>query len=825
MASIINAASSGSGGLVSTADSSGVLQLQTNGTTALSIGTNGVLTLSNALPTGSGGTGLASFTSGGVVYASSTSALSTGSALTFDGTTFTTTGSGGFYLGANNTFLSGKQSAGSGGSLRALLGIDSSDYTYNGAYSGYYWTIQGSEQMRLTTTGLGIGTSSPSYKLDVSVGTNTIAQQWQGAGTSFTLRLKSGNGATSSSSAYRLYLDYLNGTNINSYMDFYRGLAGNDGYLVFGTSGTDRMTLDSSGNLGLGVTPSAWNDGSASARALQVGAYGPTAIYSDGSANTYFGTNWYYNSGHKYFGNGYASYFTLGSGGHQWFTSSTNNASGAGTTFTGTQAMTLNNSGYLGIGTTSPSDNLTVQGSVAFNLNSTTDVFKYYTGGAGLVYAGTTTSTSIGFLTSGNERMRLDTSGNLGLGVTPSAWGGVNAFQISRGSEYADTGSIGIQHNAYYNSGWKYIASSQSVLQLQLIPGTGYLFNTAPSGTAGNAISFTQAMTLDNSGNLLVGTTTAAGKISIGGSGANRLSATGSTGTFYLGYDGANDGLQIASNTYIKFQSGSSYGEAARIDSSGNLGIGTTSPSSKLDVTRGASDGAISQFTGNGTNYNRITVSNTSGTAITAYVQADPGGGSIVKMGSLTNHPLVFATNDTERARIDTSGNLLIGTTSVTNSPSQGVQLANGSSIGGVFVGHASGTATGNYFATFSYNSGIIGSITQNGNSQVLYNISSDQRLKNDLGVVKSTNVIADTIVHDFTWKSDGSQSRGVFAQEAAKVIPDAVKVGDDGEEVTDTWQVDYSKYVPDLIVYCQQLSAQVTELQAKLKAAGVAGF
>jgi len=150
--------------------------------------------------------------------------------------------------------------------------------------------------------------------------------------------------------------------------------------------------------------------------------------------------------------------------------------------------------------------------------------------------------------------------------------------------------------------------------------------------------------------------------------------------------------------------------------------------------------------------------------------------------------------------------------------------LNNGSSIGTVAVGHASGTATGNYFATFSYNSGIIGSITQNGISAVLYNTSSDQRLKNDLGVVKSTNVIADTVIHDFTWKSDGSQSRGVFAQEAAKVLPNAVKVGDDGEEVTDTWAVDYSKYVPDLIVYCQQLSKKVSEqaemiaeLQAKL--------
>jgi hypothetical protein len=106
------------------------------------------------------------------------------------------------------------------------------------------------------------------------------------------------------------------------------------------------------------------------------------------------------------------------------------------------------------------------------------------------------------------ESMRIDSSGNLGLGVTPSAWS-APAFQISRGSHFADTGSVGMQHNAYFNSGWKYIASSQGALQFQAIPGTGFLWNTAPSGTAGNAISFSEAMRIDSSGNLLVGRSSA----------------------------------------------------------------------------------------------------------------------------------------------------------------------------------------------------------------------------------------------------------------------------------------------------------------------------
>jgi hypothetical protein len=55
-----------------------------------------------------------------------------------------------------------------------------------------------------------------------------------------------------------------------------------------------------------------------------------------------------------------------------------------------------------------------------------------------------------------------------------------------------------------------------------------------------------------------------------------------------------------------------------------------------------------------------------------------------------------------------------------------------------------------------------------------------------------------------------------VFAQEAYKVIPQAVKVGDEGEEVEDAWSVDYSKYIPDIIVYCQQLKKRIQELESK---------
>jgi hypothetical protein len=89
--------------------------------------------------------------------------------------------------------------------------------------------------------------------------------------------------------------------------------------------------------------------------------------------------------------------------------------------------MTLDASGQLALGTTTATNTLTVQGTVAYNLNGTTDVYKYFTGGAGLVYAGTTTSTAIGFLTNGGERARITAAGDLLVGTTTNA----NNFRIN----------------------------------------------------------------------------------------------------------------------------------------------------------------------------------------------------------------------------------------------------------------------------------------------------------------------------------------------------------------------------------------------------------
>ena len=112
---------------------------------------------------------------------------------------------------------------------------------------------------------------------------------------------------------------------------------------------------------------------------------------------------------------------------------------------------------------------------------------------------------TIAFAEGGVEVARFDASGNLGLGVTPSAWSlaSLNAFQIQSASLYGySTDESGYSQNAYYASGFfRYINSGLLASQYRQISGT-HRWLTAPSGTAGNAISFTQALTLNANGNL-----------------------------------------------------------------------------------------------------------------------------------------------------------------------------------------------------------------------------------------------------------------------------------------------------------------------------------
>jgi hypothetical protein len=447
------------------------------------ITTSGTLafTLSGtALPTTSGGTGLTSFTSGGVVYASSSSALATGSALTFDGTTATTPrlALGGTTFPAagtatlfsrssdNNTYLQ----TGSGNNV---LLLDSSQNTmYNVSPTFHDFLISNSGAMRLTSTGLGIGTTSPAYKLDVAGQFARIGQSG-GAGAGLIL---AGASATKNWVIANQY-------NVSGALEFTQTTA--TGGSTIGS--TPSMVLSASENLGLGVTPSAWGNG---LKAIQVGSLSGISMMGYSSAAE-FGNNFYYDTDYRYGANASASLYVMNAGKHTW---SVAGSGTAGNAISFTQAMTLTAAGQLLVGSTSAigspyiqtrtTNSTTVSGTYAWNStdqgislvnesNTTgTGIGITMLGGSsrnsiGAIYMVQETGNSLGalaFYTGGAglsspyayERARIDSSGNLSLGTTSASGGrltvktvgssGANAMQVK---DSADTVRMELSDNGY----------------------------------------------------------------------------------------------------------------------------------------------------------------------------------------------------------------------------------------------------------------------------------------------------------------------------------------------------------------------------------------
>jgi len=251
---------------------------------------------------------------------------------------------------------------------------------------------------------------------------------------------------------------------------------------------------------------------------------------------------------------------------------------------------------------------------------------------------------------------------------------------------------------------------------------------------------------------------------------------------------------------------------AVTIDTSQNVGIGTTSPSRKLTVY--AIGSSVPAVITNDQSQSRICFKD----SVTALDYT-------VGIGSIGEN-LASYTGGTERMRIDSSGNVLVNTTSL-NSGKVNI-VASGSSQPCMIWNDSDATSASQGIVSIRRNGSAVGLISTT-NTNTTYATSSDYRLKeNIVPMVGALATVSALKPVTYKWKSTGEESQGFIAHELQSVLPDCVTGEKDAvktvDELDEDGKVIGTKEVPqyqgiDTSFLVATLTAAIQELNAKVEA------
>lgn len=290
----------------------------------------------------------------------------------------------------------------------------------------------------------------------------------------------------------------------------------------------------------------------------------------------------------------------------------------------------------------------------------------------------------------------------------------------------------------------------------------------------------------------------------------------------------ATSGAVIDADTtgILELQSGSTPTTAITVDTAQNVGIGTASPSYKLDVN---GQGAIRPASGD----SQMSVISAGANYATYQIANSTNRYSMQIRTDLSNSwTLRDETAGANRLVVDSSGNLLAGKTASGQILATGFEYNNTSgaqylsicnnTAGNTALWVANNATSGTrQLVGFYAGSSSVGSITYNG-TVTLYNTTSDERLKeNVVDAGSGLDKLANIKIRAFDWKESGMHTDfGVVAQEINEVAPELVSIGTDNEDGTikNPWQVDTSTLVPAMIKAIQELKTQVDAQAAEIQ-------